>query len=68
LGREVAYINVFDVTAIPLSSDVLDAVGAHLRCPECVVVDGENNIYVPDWRGGVTRIAGDAFAPRIAAD
>ena len=34
-------------------------IGAGLHRPECVVVDGDNHVYVPDWRGGVTRIAAD---------
>jgi sugar lactone lactonase YvrE len=37
----------------------LTAVGTHLHRPECVLVDRGNNVFVPDWRGGVTRIAAD---------
>src|SRR5262245_3656661 len=38
------------------SPDSLQTVGAGLHRPECVVVDSDNSVYVPDWRGGVTRI------------
>jgi sugar lactone lactonase YvrE len=44
---------------LPLSSDALEPVGTQLHRPECVLIDGGNNLYVPDWRGGVTRIASD---------
>ena len=37
----------------------LTAVGTGLHRPECVVVGRDGGIYVPDWRGGVTRIAAD---------
>jgi sugar lactone lactonase YvrE len=37
----------------------LTPVGSNLHRPECVLVDRDNNVYVPDWRGGVTRIAAD---------
>ncbi len=42
-----------------ISPASLTAFGSNLHRPECVVVDRENNVYVPDWRGGVTRIATD---------
>jgi sugar lactone lactonase YvrE len=35
----------------------LAPLGTNLHRPECVRVDRDNNVYVPDWRGGVTRIA-----------
>jgi sugar lactone lactonase YvrE len=35
----------------------LERVGADLHRPECVVADGADDVFVPDWRGGVTRIA-----------
>jgi SMP-30/gluconolaconase/LRE-like protein len=34
-------------------------VGSGLHRPECVLVDRAHNLHVPDWRGGVTRIAAD---------
>jgi sugar lactone lactonase YvrE len=37
----------------------LQRVGANLHRPECVVVGGTGDVFVPDWRGGVTRIASD---------
>ena len=43
----------------PRSSDSLETLGSGLQRPECVVVDRDNAVYVPDWRGGVTRIAAD---------
>ena len=46
-------------TPLPLSPAALEPLGVDLHRPECVVVDRENNVYVPDWRGGVTRIAPD---------
>ena len=33
--------------------------GSNLHRPECVLVGRDNSVYVPDWRGGVTRIAPD---------
>lgn len=44
---------------VPRSAVSLETIGAGLHRPECVVVDGEHAVYVPDWRGGVTRIAAD---------
>ena len=46
-------------TPLPLGPGSLEPVGAGLHRPECVVVDRENAVYVPDWRGGVTRIGTD---------
>jgi sugar lactone lactonase YvrE len=46
-------------TRLPLSRDALERLGSDLHRPECVVVDRGNHLYVPDWRGGVTRIAAD---------
>lgn len=40
------------------SCGALEPLGAGLHRPECVVVR-DDGIYVPDWRGGVTRIAAD---------
>jgi sugar lactone lactonase YvrE len=37
----------------------LVALGNGLHRPECVVIDRDTRVYVPDWRGGVTRIAPD---------
>jgi sugar lactone lactonase YvrE len=44
---------------LTLTPDSLETIGAGLHRPECVVVDRENSVFVPDWRGGVTRIAAD---------
>src|SRR5262245_16843412 len=35
----------------------LERVGTDLHRPECVVSGASDEIFVPDWRGGVTRIA-----------
>ena len=45
--------------SLPFSPDSLEAIGTGLHRPECVVVDRDHAVYVPDWRGGVTRIAAD---------
>jgi sugar lactone lactonase YvrE len=37
----------------------LEPLGAGLHRPECVVPDRAGNVYVSDWRGGVTCIAPD---------
>src|SRR5688500_4257105 len=37
----------------------LQPFGADLHRPECVVIGGAGEVYVPDWRGGVTTIAAD---------
>lgn len=37
----------------------LKPVGADLHRPECVVTAPSGDVFVPDWRGGVTRIALD---------
>jgi sugar lactone lactonase YvrE len=42
-----------------ISPIALQPVGTNLHRPECVHVDRHNNVFVPDWRGGVTRIAVD---------
>ena len=44
---------------LPLPVRSLETIGAGLHRPECVVVDRWNRVYVPDWRGGVTRIDAD---------
>ena len=43
--------------AIPVSA--LSPVGRGLHRPECVLAAANGDVYVPDWRGGVTRIAAD---------
>ena len=55
---------------IPLSA--LERVGVDLHRPECVLAGPSGDVFVPDWRGGVTRIAADgsqqtwlAHAPAI---
>src|SRR5581483_7377928 len=42
---------------ISVSGIALEQIGSGLQRPECVVLDRENSVYVPDWRGGVTRIS-----------
>jgi sugar lactone lactonase YvrE len=37
----------------------LEPLGSDLHRPECVVPDQSGGVFVPDWRGGVTRIAPD---------
>lgn len=37
----------------------LGTIGSGLHRPECVVADPSGDVFVPDWRGGVTRIAPD---------
>jgi sugar lactone lactonase YvrE len=39
-----------------ISLNELERVGAGLHRPECVVAEASGEIFVPDWRGGVTRI------------
>lgn len=34
----------------------LEPVGRDLHRPECVLADPSGTIYVPDWRGGITRL------------
>ena len=42
-----------------ISVAALTPLGSNLHRPECVRVDRDNGVHVPDWRGGVTRIAAD---------
>ncbi|HEY7497767.1 MAG TPA: SMP-30/gluconolactonase/LRE family protein [Vicinamibacterales bacterium] len=42
--------------------------GTGLHRPECVVVGRDGSVYVPDWRGGVTRIAADGSQRTWLAD
>jgi sugar lactone lactonase YvrE len=44
---------------LPLTADALEPIGSGLHRPECVVVDDRDAVYVPDWRGGVTRLGVD---------
>jgi sugar lactone lactonase YvrE len=44
------------LTIVPAA---LQPLGTGLHRPECVVVSDDGGVYVPDWRGGVTRIATD---------
>ena len=46
----------------------LKPLGSNLHRPECVLVDRGNSVYVPDWRGGVTRIAPDGSQQTWLAD
>jgi sugar lactone lactonase YvrE len=53
---------------LSIAPSSLEPIGAGLHRPECVVVDHENAIYVPDWRGGVTRIGADGSQRTWLAD
>lgn len=44
---------------LKIHPDSLVPFGAGLHRPECVVPGRDGSVYVPDWRGGVTRIGGD---------
>ncbi|MGH9374182.1 MAG: SMP-30/gluconolactonase/LRE family protein, partial [Vicinamibacterales bacterium] len=37
----------------------LEHVGRDLQRPECVLAAASGDLFVPDWRGGVTRIGAD---------
>ena len=37
----------------------LETFGTDLHRPECVVTDADGDVFVSDWRGGVTRLAAD---------
>jgi sugar lactone lactonase YvrE len=41
---------------LPVSLSSLQAVGHDLYRPECVLAMPSGEVFVPDWRGGVTRI------------
>jgi sugar lactone lactonase YvrE len=43
----------------PVDVATLEQVGQNLHRPECVVTDSSGNVFVPDWRGGVTRLGPD---------
>jgi sugar lactone lactonase YvrE len=43
----------------PVSVSALECVGTDLHRPECVLAGPAGDVFVPDWRGGVTRIAAD---------
>jgi len=51
-----------------IAAAALTPVGSNLHRPECVLVDRDNSVYVPDWRGGVTRIAADGSQQTWLAD
>jgi len=40
----------------PISISRLEPVGHDLHRPECVLAQKNGDLFVPDWRGGVTRI------------
>jgi sugar lactone lactonase YvrE len=42
-----------------INIDALEPFGVDLHRPECVVTASSGDVFVPDWRGGVTRIAAD---------
>jgi sugar lactone lactonase YvrE len=46
----------------------LEPFGADLQRPECVVTASSGDVFVPDWRGGVTRIAADGSQHTWLAD
>lgn len=50
-----------------VSPDALKPLGTGLHRPECVLVR-DDGVYVPDWRGGVTRIAADGSQQTWLAD
>jgi sugar lactone lactonase YvrE len=43
----------------PISISRLEPVGHDLHRPECVLAQPNGDLFVPDWRGGVTRITAD---------
>jgi len=47
--------------------DMVEAVGADLRRPECVHCTAQGDVFVSDWRGGVTRIRPDGAQQLIIA-
>lgn len=47
---------------------MLAPVGNDLHRPECVVTAPSGDLFVPDWRGGVTRIAADGSQDTWLAD
>jgi sugar lactone lactonase YvrE len=49
-----------------LSVDSLIPLGHDLERPECVLCTARGDVYVADWRGGVTRIARDGTQTLIA--
>ena len=42
-----------------VSVSALERVGSDLHRPECVVTHPDGDVFVPDWRGGVTRLKAD---------
>lgn len=45
--------------SLPIPIQALERLGAELHRPECVVAGSAGDVFVPDWRGGVTRIRAD---------
>ncbi len=43
----------------PVSVSELEPVGRDLHRPECVLANPDGDVWVPDWRGGVTKIEAD---------
>ena len=43
----------------PVSISQLEPVGNDLHRPECVLALPNGDLFVPDWRGGVTRVTAD---------
>src|SRR5262245_24014325 len=50
----------------PISVSELEPVGHQLHRPECVVATA-TDLFVPDWRGGVTRIRPDGSSSSVLA-
>jgi sugar lactone lactonase YvrE len=42
-----------------MATDTLEPWGHDLHRPECVIATADGDVYVPDWRGGVTLIRAD---------
>ena len=43
----------------PVALSELEQVGQDLQRPECVLAHADGDLFVPDWRGGVTRVKAD---------
>jgi sugar lactone lactonase YvrE len=52
----------------PVDIATLEPIGTDLHRPECVVTTPSGDVFVPDWRGGVTRIAADGTQETWLAD
>jgi sugar lactone lactonase YvrE len=52
----------------PVALSELEQVGQDLRRPECVLAHADGDLFVPDWRGGVTRVKADGSQETWLAD